>query len=195
MLTANLLLAFCFDTVLQTIINMKFFGIVLFCTLALSVLATDPLTLTVGSTAYVMTGTQVAVAASAIAALAIAKETLILAHLGAFRGKGKRDLNSISQTPLHFGQYFDTIARADTDDCGKLLVCHSMAKSEQELNAEEKAITKLFDNLEVINPRSGYAEYQLAAYAGTFKQPEMCIARYSRCRTPVQKLATIIKSQ
>lgn len=174
---------------------MNKFGIVVLCTLALSALATDPLTLTLGSTAYVMTGSQVAVAAIGIAGLALAKELLILADLGAFRGKAKRDLNSISQTPVDFSAYFDIIARSDTDDCGKLLVCHSMAQSEQALNAEEKSITKLFDNLEVINPNSGYAEYQLAAYAGTFKHPELCIARYSRCRTPVQKLRTLIKVQ
>lgn len=174
---------------------MNKFGIVVLCTLALSALATDPLTLTLGSTAYVMTGSQVAIAAASIGALALTKELLILADLGAFRGKGKRDTNFISHTPLHFGAYFDIIAKSDTDDCGKLLVCHSMAQSEQQLNAEEKAITKLFDNLEVINPRSGYAEYQLAAYAGSFKQPQLCIARYSRCRTPIEKLRNIIKKQ
>ena len=156
-------------------------------------MATDPLTLTLGSTAYVMTGYQASIAAAAIATLAITKGTLLLAHMGAFRGK--RDLNSISQTPLNFAIYFDDIAKSDIDDCGKLLVCHSMAKSEETLNVEEKAITKLFDNLEVINPYSGYAEYQLAAYAGTFKQPEICLARYSRCRASVQKLSQIIKTQ
>lgn len=172
---------------------MNYISIFVLCALALPALATDPLTLTLGSTAYVLTSSQVTIAAASIAALALTKELLILADLGAFRGK--RDLNSISQTPLNFGEYFESIAKSDTDDCGKLLVCHSMAKSEQTLNAEEKAITKLFDNLEVINPSSGYAEYQLAAYAGTFKHPELCLARYSRCRTSVQKLRDIIKVQ
>jgi hypothetical protein len=166
--------------------------IVLFA-LALPAMGTDPLTLTLGSTAYVMTGAQVTVAAASIAALALTKELLILADLGAFRGK--RDTNSISNAPLNFAAYFETIAKADTDNCGKLLVCHSMAKFAHELNAEERAITKLFDNLEVINPYSGYAEYQLAAYAGTFKHPELCIARYNTCRTPIQKLREIIKAQ
>jgi hypothetical protein len=166
--------------------------IVLFA-LALPAMGTDPLTLTLGSTAYVMTGAQVTVAAASIAALALTKELLILADLGAFRGK--RDTNSISNAPLNFAAYFETIAKADTDNCGKLLVCHSMAKLAHELNAEERAITKLFDNLEVINPYSGYAEYQLAAYAGTFKHPELCIARYNTCRTPIQKLREIIKAQ
>jgi hypothetical protein len=156
-------------------------------------MGTDPLTLTLGSTAYVMTGAQVTVAAASIAALALTKEILLLANAGAFRGK--RDTNSISNAPLDFAAYFDTIAKVDTDNCAKLLVCHSLAKPAHTLNAEERAITKLFDNLEVINPYSGYAEYQLAAYAGTFKHPELCFARYNTCRTPIQKLNTIIKSQ
>lgn len=170
-------------------------GLVILCTLAISALATDPLTLTLGSTAYVMTGTQVAYAAISIGALALTKELLLLAHLGKFRNLGKRDLNSISQTPLEFGAYFDVIAKTDVDDCGKLLVCHSMAKSFHELNHEERAITKLFDNLEVINPASGYAEYQLAAYAGTFKHPALCLSRYSKCKIPVKTLGNLIQVQ
>ena len=173
--------------------NMHLFGLVILCTLALSAMATHPLTLTLGSTAYVMTAGQVTIAAASIAALALTKELLILADLGKFRGK--RDLNSISQTPVEFGAYFDIIAKSDVDDCGKLLVCHSMAKSFHELTSEEKAITKLFDNLEVINPASGYAEYQLAAYAGTFKHPELCLQRYSKCKVSTKSLGNLIKSQ
>jgi hypothetical protein len=172
---------------------MNSISIIVLFALALPAMGTDPLTLTLGSTAYVMTASQVTVAAASIAALALTKELLILADLGAFRGK--RETNSISNAPLNFAAYFDTIAKSDTDNCGKLLVCHSMAKPAQSLNAEEKAITKLFDDLEVINPNSGYAEYQLAAYAGTFKHPELCIARYNTCRTPIQKLRDIIKAQ
>jgi len=73
--------------------------IVLFA-LALPAMGTDPLTLTLGSTAYVLTGSQVTVAAASIAALALTKELLILADLGAFRGKGKRDVNAVSNTQL-----------------------------------------------------------------------------------------------
>lgn len=172
---------------------MNSISIIVLFALALPAMGTDPLTLTIGTTAYVMTASQVTVAAASIAALALTKELLILADLGAFRGK--RDTNSISNAPLNFAAYFDTIAKSDIDNCGKLLVCHSMAKPAQALNAEEKAITKLFDDLEVINPYSGYAEYQLAAYAGTFKHPELCVARYNTCRTPIQKLREIIKAQ
>ena len=173
---------------------MKSLSLIVLFALALPAMGTDPLTLTLGSTAYTLTGAQVSIAAASVAALALTKELLILADLWAFR-KGKRDVNAVSQAPLDFAAYFETIAKSDSDNCAKLLVCHSMAKSEQTLNAEEKAITKLFDNLEVINPASGYAEYQLAAYAGTFKHPELCIARYSSCRTPIQKLRQIIKAQ
>jgi hypothetical protein len=172
---------------------MNSISIIVLFALALPAMGTDPLTLTIGTTAYVMTASQVTVAAASIAALALTKELLILADLGAFRGK--RDTNSISNAPLNFAAYFDTIAKSDIDNCGKLLVCHSMAKPAQALNAEERAITKLFDDLEVINPYSGYAEYQLAAYAGTFKHPELCVARYNTCRTPIQKLREIIKAQ
>jgi len=171
---------------------MKSLSLIVLFALALPAMRTDPLTLTLGSTAYTLTGAQVSIAAASVAALAITKELLILADLGAFR-KGKRDVNAVLNTPLDFSAYFDRIAKSDSDNCAKLLVCHSMAKSEQTLNAEEKAITKLFDNLEVINPYSGYAEYQLAAYAGTFKHPELCVARYNTCRTPIQKLREIIK--
>lgn len=155
-------------------------------------MGTDPLTLTLGSTAYVMTGTQVSIAAASLALLAITKSTLLLADAGAFRGK--RDTNTISQVP-DFAAFFDVIAKTDKDNCGKFLVCHTMAKPVQKLNTEELAITKLFDNLQVIDPYSGYAEYQLAAYAGSFKHPELCMARYNTCRTPIQKLREIIKTQ
>ena len=43
--------------------------------------AFDPITLTVGTTAYVLTGTQVALAVAGLAGLAIAKEKLIFASL------------------------------------------------------------------------------------------------------------------
>jgi len=70
-----------------------------------------------------------------------------------------------------------------------------MAKNAHALTSEEKLITKLFDDLEVIDPTSGYAEYQLAAYAGTFKQPELCVARYARCPVSPNQLGDLIKVQ
>jgi hypothetical protein len=149
------------------------------------------LTITSGGTAFVLSASQVSVAAASIAALAITKELLIKSAIS--RGRGRRDINSISQTPVHLEPFFDTIAQSDLADCGKLLVCHAMAKTDNTLTSEEKAITKLFDNLEVINPNTGYAEYQLAAFAGSFKQPELCAARYSRCPVSTSKLGELIK--
>lgn len=172
---------------------MQIFNLIVLCTLAMTY-ATDPLTLTIGSTAYVMTSGQVAIAAASIAALALTKELLLIAKLNR-RARGRRELNSISQTPLHFEAYFDDIARSDIDDCGKLLVCHTFAKNAEDMSSEEKTIINLFDDLQIIDPHSGYAEYQLAAYAGTFKHPELCVARYSRCKVPVTKLGNMIKHQ
>ena len=168
------------------------FVTVLLAALAISA-ATDPLTITLGSTAYVATATQVSLAVASLAGLAIAKELLLKAAISNHFSRGRRDINTVSEIPVNFEAFFDSIASSDIADCGKLLVCHSMAKTENTLTSEEKAITKLFDNLEVINPYTGYAEYQLAAYAGTFKQPELCNARYSRCPVPASKLGDLIK--
>ena len=172
-------------------VKMSTFAAVFVATLAISA-ATDPLTITLGSTAYVLSASQVSIAVASLAALAIAKEVLILSALKR-GGRGRRDINTVSQIPLNFESFFDSIAKSDVADCGKLLVCHSMSKTENTLTSEEKAITKLFDNLEMINPYTGYAEYQLAAYAGTYKQPELCNARYSRCPLPAAELGNLIK--
>lgn len=155
----------------------------------------DPVSITVGTTAYTLTGAQVALAAAGIAGLAIAKKALLVAALS--RGRGRRDIsqNLVSQTPINFAPMFDSIAQQDVADCGKLLVCTAMAKTEGDLNSEEKLITELFDDLEHIDPNTGYAEYQVAAYAGTFKQPEICLARYSRCPISTSDLGTLIKVQ
>ena len=167
------------------------FVTVLLAALAISS-ATDPLTLTFGSTAYVASATQVSLAVASLAGLAIAKELLIKAAISRHY-RGRRDINTVPELPVNFEAFFDSIAISDIADCGKLLVCHSMAKTDNTLTSEEKAITKLLDNLEVVNPNTGYAEYQLAAYAGSFKQPELCNARYSRCPVPESQLGDLIK--
>lgn len=171
-----------------------FFGAVSACVIA-TCMASFPLTLTLGTTAYVLTASQVSIAAASVAALAIAKEAVLLSGL-ANGGRGRRDLdNRVVESPLHFEMMLDAIAQTDVADCGKLLICHSMAKNEHALTAEEKLITKLFDDLEVINPNTGYAEFQMAAYVGTFKQPEICTARYQRCPVPAKELGDLIKVQ
>ena len=169
------------------------FGVAVATVLACA-MATDPLTITFGTgAAYTLTATQVSIAAASIAALAITKELLLKAGLSRHYSRRGRDVNAVSQTPLDFTTVFDAIAATDVADCGKLLVCHSMAKTEDTLTPEEKAISQLFDRFDVINPNSGYAEYQMAAYAGTFKQPEICFTRYARCPVAPAKLGELIK--
>lgn len=153
--------------------------------------AIPALTLTTGGVAYVLSSSQVAVAAASVAALAITKELLFKSAIS--RGRGRRDINSISQTPIQMEPFFDSIAQSDIADCGKLLVCNAMAKTENTLTSEEKAITQLFEDLEVVNPNTAYAEYQLAALTGTFGQPSLCTARYSRCPLSATKLGQLIK--
>jgi hypothetical protein len=67
---------------------MNSISIIVLFALALPAMGTDPLTLTIGTTAYVMTASQVTVAAASIAALALTKELLILADLGAAIANG-----------------------------------------------------------------------------------------------------------
>jgi len=153
--------------------------------------AIPALTLTSGGVAYVLSSSQVAIAAASIGALAITKELLFKSAIS--RGRGRRDINSISQTPIQMESVFDSIEKSDIADCGKLLVCSAMAKTENTLTSEEKAITKLFDDLEVVNPNTAYAEYQLAALTGTFGQQSLCTARYSRCPLSAAKLGQLIK--
>ena len=57
------------------------------CTLA-AVAAFDPITVVAGTTSYVLTGTQVAVAVASLGALALAAEGLLLAEIS--RGRGRR---------------------------------------------------------------------------------------------------------
>jgi len=79
-------------------------------------------------------------------------------------------------------------------DCGKLLVCELMAKTE--LDQDEKRIVNLFDDLEHINPASGRSEYQLAAYLGSLNQTEaMCVRRYSRCPMSSEEVMDIVRFQ
>ena len=115
-----MLSAFSFKTVFLskqykalTRVKMKSLSLIVLFALALPAMGTDPLTLTLGSTAYTLTSAQVSIAAASVAALALTKELLILADLGAFR-KGKRDVNAVSQAPLDFAAYFETIAKSDT---------------------------------------------------------------------------------
>ena len=107
------------------------------CTLA-AVAAFDPITVVAGTTSYVLTGTQVAVAVASLGALALAAEGLILAELS----RGKR---SAGEEPLmKLDPLFDSIAAVDVADCGKLLVCHVTAQEPQSLSVDESRIARFF---------------------------------------------------
>ena len=103
------------------------------------VAAFDPITLTLGTTSYVLAGSQVAVAIASIGALALVKEGLLLASLS----RGRRSANEIN-TFKGEGALFDAIAAVDLADCGKLMVCHITAKNEADLSVEEVRVAKLF---------------------------------------------------
>ena len=132
--------------------------------------AIGSLILAAGTTTYVLSSTQVALAVAGLAGLAIVKEALIFAELGRSRGKRSLDDDVATIDNKQFDAFFDAVAKVDVTDCGKLLVCELMTKND--LDRDEKRIVDLFDDLEHIDPSSGKAEFQLAAYLGTLNSTE-----------------------
>ena len=108
------------------------------CTLA-AVAAFDPITVVAGTTSYVLTGTQVAVAVASLGALALAAEGLLLAELS--RGRGRR---AAEEPIMKLDPLFDSIAAVDVADCGKLLVCHVSAQPQESLSVDESRIARFF---------------------------------------------------
>jgi hypothetical protein len=166
------------------------FTIAIIACVAAVAMAFDPLTLTVGTTSYILTSTQVAIAIAALGSLALAKEGLLLAELS----RGRRDTNSVATsfdpTPL-----FDAIASVDVADCGKLLVCHVMAKPQSELTSDEARIVKLFESFNgKVDPLHAQAQYMLAASTGSYKKPEVCVAQYVKCPYPAKQLSQLLKA-
>lgn len=156
---------------------------------AAAVAAFDPLTLTLGTTSYVLTGAQVGVAIASLGALALAKEGLLLAELS----RGKRSTNEVNifkMDPL-----FDAISAVDIADCGKLLVCHVHAKNEAELTTEESRIVKLFRSFNgKVDPLHAQAQYMLAAQTGLYKKPVVCQQQYIKCPYPANNLSDLLKA-
>lgn len=149
-------------------------------------------TLLVGSapgTAFVLSSAQVTVAAAAVAGLAIAKQALTLAAVADSGRRGKR-----AALQLDFSQMFEGVDAQDSADCGKLLVCHSVAKDQILRTGEERAIAALFDDVEAIQANA-YGKYQWAAYAGSFKNPTLCAQRYSTCPVNPEALSNLINVQ
>lgn len=158
--------------------------------LVVAVAAFDPLTLTVGGISYVATGAQVGIAIASLGALALAAEGLLLAEIS--RGRGKRDTNTVGTFKLD--PLFDAIASVDLADCGKLLVCHTVAKNESDLTVEEARIVKLFKSFNgKVDPLHAQAQYMLAAQSGSFKKPEVCQVQYQRCPYPADQLSSLLK--
>ena len=99
-------------------------------------------------TALILSSAQVTLAAAAIAGLAIAKEALTLAAVadskrGGGRSASRHHHHKREVTPLDFSQMFEGVDAQDSADCGKLLVCHSVAKPEAVRSHEEQAIADL----------------------------------------------------
>lgn len=152
----------------------------------------DPLTLTVGTTSYVLTGTQTAIAVASLAGLAIAKEKLLIAAISARNNRGKRDTEQ--QVNINLDGFFRAIGESDVTDCGKFVVCHVMATPASSHQMEEKLIANLFDDLENIDPNTFKAQYQFAAYVGSLQQPGLCRQRYSRCPASAEELLEVVEA-
>lgn len=164
-------------------------------TIATVAVALDPftaLTVTASGVSYVLSAGQVGIAIASLGALALAGEGLLFAELS--RGRGKRDTNSVQTFKLD--PLFDAIAQVDLADCGKLLVCHVVAKNESELTVEEARIVKLFRSFNgKVDPLHAQAQYMLAAQTGSFKKPEVCTVQYQRCPYPADNLSELLKGQ
>ena len=150
--------------------------------------AFDPVTIVSGTTAYVLTSTQVAVAVASIGALALAAEGLILAEIS----RGKRSANDVASFKID--PLFDAIAAVDVADCGKLLVCNVHAKNAANLTVEESKIVKLFRSFNgKVDPLHAQAQYMLAAQTGLYKKPAVCVTQYIKCPYEANQLSNLLK--
>ena len=159
------------------------------CTLA-AVAAFDPITVVAGTTSYVLTGTQVAVAVASLGALALAAEGLLLAELS--RGRGRR---AAEEPIMKLDPLFDSIAAVDVADCGKLLVCHVSAQPQESLSVYESRTARFFQQYKgKVAPLHAQAPYMLAAQTGSYKRPEICQRQYVKCPYPADKLGDLLKA-
>ena len=155
--------------------------------------AIDPISLGIGTSTYILSGTAAAI--TSIGVLAFAK-----ALLPAFSGLslpriGKRDTNSISE--LDMDPLYDAISAVDVADCGKLLVCHVIAKPESQLTNEENLVANLFKSSfnGKVDPLHAKAQYMLAAQIGAYKKPAVCTKQYLKCPYPADQLSSLLKKQ
>ena len=163
------------------------------CASSAIVSAIDPITLGIGTSTYILSGTAAAI--TSIGVLAFAK-----ALLPAFSGLslpriGKRDTNSVSE--LDMDPLYDAISAVDVADCGKLLVCHVIAKPQSQLTNEENLVANLFKSSfnGKVDPLHAKAQYMLAAQIGAYKKPAVCTKQYLKCPYPADQLSSLLKKQ
>ena len=163
------------------------------CASSAIVSAIDPLTLGIGSSTYILSGTAAAI--TSIGVLAFAK-ALLPAFSGLnLSGIGKRDTNSVSEFDMD--PLYDAISAVDVADCGKLLVCHVIAKPQSQLTNEENLVANLFKNSfnGKVDPLHAKAQYMLAAQIGAYKKPAVCTKQYLKCPYPADQLSSLLKKQ
>lgn len=172
-----------------------------------AVAAIDPITLTVGTTAFVASGAGVGVAAAALAALAIAKEVLIVAAIKRTqvardqgRGRGRRQAEEAEdalaavedKVTFDMKPLFKAIVESDTDDCAKLMVCHAFASANKS-PLQTKVVGLLSSQLEKIHADPALGVFQVAAIAGNASgNPELCSVMYSSCPKTQEELANLV---
>merc|ERR1712223_1244407 len=148
----------------------------------------DPLTLGIGTSTYILSGTGAAIASIGVVAAAVKLLPAFGVRLL------KRDTNAVSS--LDMDPLFDAISAVDVADCGKLLVCHVVAKPEAELTNEENLVADLFKSYNgKIDPLHSKAQYMLAAQIGAYKKPAICTKQYLKCPYPASHLSSLLKKQ
>lgn len=178
-------------------------SLVLFGAVSLAVVsAFDPITLTVGTTAFVASGASVGTAAIVLAGLAIAKEALIFAGIKtvqARRNRGRRQADAVQETVAQVDSFdmapiFKAIVESDTDNCAKAMVCHAFATPENQRSPlETKVVHLMGGELQQIHKNPALGVFQVAAIAGnTGHSHELCSALYSSCTKTKEDLANLV---
>merc|ERR1712018_521089 len=129
--------------------------------------AIDPLTLGIGTSTYILSGTGAAIASIGVVAAAVKL-------LPAFGARiGKRDTSGNIASEFDIDPLFDAISAVDVADCGKLLICNVLAKPSAELTSEESLVANLFNNFNgKVDPLHSKAQYMLAAQIGAYKNQQ-----------------------
>lgn len=157
--------------------------------------AFDPVTLTLGGTAFVLTGTQVALTVAGLAGLAIAKEKLIIADLSRRRGRREVEGAEVNQVDVidALEPFVDAVAFSDVSGCGSKLICHVMATKAEERSEEQSRLAKLFEDFaDVYSP--SYAMYRDAAVLGSSGDADLCDKQFFLCPTTKEGLEAMLEA-